>query len=67
MINKRKSVSDEIVKFAKQKGLIDKQNNISSNGARIIASHFSKKFENDLKETKRIVKNMIENHKENVE
>lgn len=60
MIEKRKSVSDEIVEFAKRKKLIDQKNNISNKNARIIALHFSKKFEKDLNETRHIVKKISE-------
>ena len=61
MINKRKTVSDEMIEYAKRKDMINDYGKISQKNARIIALFFSKKFEKDLKETKRIVKKISMN------
>jgi len=64
MIDKRISISDEMLNYAKRKNLINRYNKISNKNAQILALHFSKKFEKDLKETKRIVKKIaIEENK----
>lgn len=63
MIENRESVSDEITKFAKNKKLIDSRDKLSKKNARIISLHFSKKFEIDLKNTKKIVRIIMEKHK----
>ena len=62
MINKKTSVSDEIINFAKRKNLITKKGTISEKSANIIALHFSKKFEKDLKETKRKIRKLMLKH-----
>jgi len=64
MIEKRKSVSDEIISFAKRKKLLTKNNVISDKSARIIALHFSKKFEEDLRNTKKLLKEILRKHEE---
>lgn len=62
MINRRKSVSDEIIEYAKRKGYITKAGKISNRNARALAIYLSDKFEKDLKETKKIVKSISETH-----
>ena len=62
MIRERKSVSDEIVSFARREEMINDRGEISQKDARIIALHFSKKFECDLKETKKIVEKIKTKH-----
>ena len=63
MIDKRSSVSDKMIAYAKRNNLINKQNKISNKNAKIIALHFSNKFERDLKETKKIVEEIAQAHK----
>lgn len=63
MLDKKMSVSDEIIAYAKRKGMITKKDTISNRSARIIALHFSKKYAKDLVETKRIVKQIMVKHK----
>lgn len=62
MIEKRASVSDEIIQYIKNKKMINSAGEISNRNARIVALHLSKKFEKDLKETKRIVKQIMSEH-----
>ncbi len=62
MIDKRKSVSDEMVEYAKRRNLLNKYGNISNANAKILALHFSNKFEKDLRETKKIVKEVARKH-----
>ncbi len=63
MIENRRSVSDDIIQFAKNKKLINSKGEVSNKNARVIALHFSKKFEQDLMETKKIVRNIMKEHK----
>ena len=62
MIRRRKSVSDNIISFAKRKKMINNSDGISQKDAQIIALHFSKKFENDLKKTRIIVEKIKTKH-----
>ncbi|RLG13004.1 MAG: hypothetical protein DRN71_05535 [Candidatus Nanohalarchaeota archaeon] len=62
MIRKKSSVSDKIVGFAKRKKMIDSSGEISQKDAQVIALHFSKKFENDLKKTREIVEKIRIEH-----
>ncbi|MCK4555637.1 MAG: hypothetical protein KAT83_03440, partial [Candidatus Aenigmarchaeota archaeon] len=62
MIRERKSVSDNIVSFARREEMINDKGEISQKDAQIIALHFSKKFERDLKETKKIVEKIKTKH-----
>jgi hypothetical protein len=64
MVKNRKTVSDEIITYAKNKKMITKKNTVSDTNARKIALYFAKKFNRDLKDTKKIIKEIIKKHKE---
>jgi carboxylate-amine ligase len=66
MLKKRKSVSDEIIEYSKRKGYITKAGTISNRNSRALAIYLSGKFEKDLKETKKIVRNISKYHTENI-
>ncbi|MBN1645884.1 hypothetical protein JW868_02475 [Candidatus Woesearchaeota archaeon] len=66
MIDKRRSVSDEMLTFARRNKLLDNNGRLSKKGARIIALEFSERFEHDLVKTKRIVKQIMTVHTGNL-
>lgn len=63
MISQRESISDKMINYAKRKGLVTKKDTISKRSVILITEHFSKMFEKDLKETKRIVRIIAKKHK----
>lgn len=62
MLEERKSTSDRIVEFAKENKLLNKNNELKKGGAQKIALHFSKLFEEDLKNLKKIVTKIEKKH-----
>lgn len=64
MIAKRRSISDEMLSFAKRKKYLDAHGNISDENAAEFALHYSRMFESDLKRSKAIVKRIMKTHNE---
>lgn len=64
MIDNRRSVSDEIIMYAKSMRMITKKGTISDRNARKIVLRFSKLFFRDLKQTKKVLRKIMTYHKE---
>ena len=63
-LDSRTSVSDEMMAFARENGLINKHGYLSKENAKVMALHFSQKFEKDLKETKKVFREIMRRHKQ---
>jgi len=63
IIEKRRTVSDEMIAFAKRNKMLDKKRRISNKDARKFALYYSNEFEKDLIKTKKIVSKIMQDHK----
>ncbi|MBU1018303.1 hypothetical protein KKA33_04730 [Patescibacteria group bacterium] len=63
IIDKRKTVSDEILDYAFRNKLMDRDRQISEKDANKIALYLADKFEADMQKTEKIIRAIMESHK----
>jgi len=64
MMRKKRSLSDEMLTYARRRKLLNAKGEICDRNSAILATHFADKFEEDLEETYKIVKNIMAKNKE---
>jgi hypothetical protein len=62
MVRKKRSVSDEMLTYARRNKLM-KNGVLTKKGAKQLALYYSKKWEDDLRETKQIVLQIMDDHR----
>lgn len=64
MLKKKRSLSDEMLTYARRRKLINSKGELCDRNAAIFALHFAEKFEEDLEETYEIVRDIMIKNKE---